>query len=449
MLVVDAIDSIIDLEALNLREGAFGTTFNGQTYQNEALTSLNGWQYATYVNHEGRVCAARRRLPDGAWQRIVFGDYVIDHNDVHNVPVIGICPADATIHLAFDHHNSPLHYRVSQPDTAASGETVEWSEALFSATTSELVDGVKLTELTYPHFVTTPGGNLQMYYRLGMSGDGNTHVAEYRPGEGGWRTLGEFLSGRGQFVDSDSRSAYHNGFDFDAVGRLHTTWVWRESINLHSNHDLQYAYSEDGGHTWCNGDGTRIGVTGQEPMNLESLGVTAWPIAYGWGMMNQLTQTVDDRGRVHVVMWQQPPTAPARSVDMSTWRYIHYWRDEHGEWHQQQLPCFGRKPTVLAHGGNLVLVFTKPADPDYHGRGKGGPGTDHQGGPLYVFIASSENRWTTWREVYRSGDNFVGEPRVDTHRWRESSVLSVYAQQAPVERGVPSPLHVIDMDIDF
>jgi hypothetical protein len=246
------------------------------------------------------------------------------------------------------------------------------------------------------------------------------------------------VSGQGTFVDSTSRNAYHNGFDFDADGRLHTTWVWRESINLLSNHDLQYARSDDGGCTWNNWEGTRIGVTGQEPMHLRSPGITVRHVAYGWGMMNQLTQTLDDRGRIHVVLWQQPPTASEASDDLGTWRYVHYWGDGHGSWHQHELPYFGRKPTVLASGDDLVLVFTKSFDPDYH--------VNDTGGPLYVITASAADEWTTWREIYRSSEAFVGEPRVDKQRWQQSGVLSIYAQQAPTTPGEPSSLRVLDLD---
>ncbi|MFC7619335.1 BNR repeat-containing protein [Microlunatus sp. GCM10028923] len=428
----------MESEALNLKAGKFGTTFNGQTYQVEAIASLGNWQFTTYVDQKGRVCVARRKWSDASWQRIAFDDYTINHDDVHNVPVLGICPTDGTIHLAFDHHNSPLHYRVSQPGAATAPEAVDWSPGLFGPITSELSDGVELDRLTYPIFVSTPDGVLQLYYRIGKSGNGDNYLAEYRPHEG-WRVLGEFVTGRGVFVDSDSRSAYHNGFDYDAAGRLHTTWVWRESPNLLSNHDLQYAYSDDCGHTWRSNDGSQVGVSGQQPMDLRSQGITVRPIAYGWGLMNQVTQTVDGSGRVHVVLWQQPPSAPTASADLNTWRYVHYWREPTGAWHQQVLPCYGRKPSVVAHGDNLILVSTKPENLDYHGK--------DPGGPLQILTASAADNWGTWRELHRTGDTYVGEPRVDESRWRESAVLSVYVQRAPAEPGVPSALQVLDLDI--
>ncbi|TDD68461.1 hypothetical protein E1262_15670 [Jiangella aurantiaca] len=432
-------DSILEPHALNLARGQFGTCFNGQTFQIDAVVTFGGWQYATYVDHKRRVCVARRELPDGPWQSVPFDDYTIDHADVHNVPVIGICPADGTIHLAFDHHVSPLHYRVSELGAATSPARADWSAGLFGATTSELIPGHTLDRLTYPNFVTTPGGGLLLYYRIGGSGDGDSHLARYRPERGGWSVDGEFVSRRGRFGDSPSRSAYHNGFDFGPGGRLHTTWLWREDPGLLSNHDLQYAYSDDEGRTWRNNDGASIGVTGRAPMHLASPRVTVRALPHGWGLMNQVTQTVDSRGRVHVVLWQRSLDEPTASTDLSTWRYVHYWRDDEGRWRHQELPFAGRKPSLVADADdNLVLVFTKPDRPDYHGL--------DTGGPLHVATAAAADGWETWHAVQRSEVAFVGEPRIDEHRWRDEQVLSVYAQRAPGRAGEPSELHVIDLE---
>ena len=65
-------DSVIVSNALNFASGPFGTCINGQTFQQEALVSFKGWQYATFFAEGGVLCAARRRLPDGAWQTIRF-----------------------------------------------------------------------------------------------------------------------------------------------------------------------------------------------------------------------------------------------------------------------------------------------------------------------------------------------------------------------------------------
>jgi hypothetical protein len=286
---------------------------------------------------------------------------------------------------------------------------------------------------------------LQLYYRIGHSGCGDSHLAEYDPAAGGWTVLGEFISGRGPYGQSLNRNAYHNGFDFDPAGRLHTTWTWREELDnrewgTRNCHDLLYAYSDDRGRSWRNNAGEFIGATGRQSIDVASPGILVQPLPWRWGIMNQVTQAVDSRGRVHVVMWLQPPGAQAGSKDMNSWRYFHYWRDEQGRWQSRILPHFGRKPSLLIdRSDNLVLVFNKPANANYE---------DHfeRGGPLQVCAASSAANWTDWRLVHQSKKSFVGEPRLDRHRWQDDQMLSVYAQESPAEAGSPSALHVMDFE---
>ena len=129
---------------------------NGNAFQQDAIQSCNGWQYACfYAALPGSdataeplfVHLARRRLPRGPWESLVFDDYPQTTDDGHNtvqvretyiikIPVpgscaavrccraginaahgtgllerdaeklhqIGICPGDGTIHLSYDHH---------------------------------------------------------------------------------------------------------------------------------------------------------------------------------------------------------------------------------------------------------------------------------------------------------------------------------------------------------
>lgn len=182
-----------------------------------------------------------------------------------------------------------------------------------------------------------------------------------------------------------------------------------------------------------------IGNTDSEPIRVDSAGITVCELPIYRGIMNQVTQTVDAAGRVHVVLWMQPPDAADGSADMRTWRYVHFRRELDGSWHERQLPYVGRKPSVVADAhDNLVLVFTKPDDPEYHGV--------DPGGPLYVLCATMASGWSDWRVLHHVADPFVGEPRIDEYRWRESGVLSVYAQRAPERPGAPSELRVLDFD---
>ena len=431
-------DTVPEPRALNFAKGTFGTCINGQTFQIDALVTHAGWQYATWFDADRHLAVGRRKLPDGAWQTFAFGDYTISHTDVHNVAVIGVCPGDGTVHLSFDHHGHPLHYRVSRPGVATDPDSSTWSAELFGLTTSELVQGEPIKGVTYPAFFSMPDGKLQLTWRTGGSGNGDTWLADYDGATGAWTVIGKFISGQGNYGTSPTRNAYPNGFDYGPAGRLHTTWVWREGeengrYGLRNCHDLMYAYSEDAGRTWRNNDGDVLEL----PIRLASPGITVVPLAYRWGMMNQLTQTVDAEGRVHVVLWNNPPDAPGPEPDKDRWRYFHYWRDTDGAWHDQRLPCRGRKPSVLAHpNGDLVMVFTEPDNLEYH--------EFDPGGPLRIWAATAATGWSDWREVLATATAYVGEPRLDQYRWQQSGVLSIYAQEAPAKPGEPSKLKVME-----
>lgn len=85
---------------------------NGYAFQQDAITSFNDWQYAVFYSSLDPDSApeplfvhlARRRLPGGPWETIVFKDYPQTTDDGHNTVQMGICPGDGTIHLSYDHH---------------------------------------------------------------------------------------------------------------------------------------------------------------------------------------------------------------------------------------------------------------------------------------------------------------------------------------------------------
>lgn len=85
---------------------------NCYAFQQHAIITFNGWQYAAFYSflQSGDsveplyVQLARRQLPRGSWELIVFGDYPQTTDDGHNTVQLGICPADGTIHLSYDHH---------------------------------------------------------------------------------------------------------------------------------------------------------------------------------------------------------------------------------------------------------------------------------------------------------------------------------------------------------
>lgn len=81
---------------------------NGESFQQSAITTFNGWQYVAFYNSSGTylqnyVSVGRRQLVPsvGAWQIVVLKDYVQKTEDGHDTISIGVAPGDGTIHLSF------------------------------------------------------------------------------------------------------------------------------------------------------------------------------------------------------------------------------------------------------------------------------------------------------------------------------------------------------------
>ncbi len=440
-------DSVVDSNALTI-DGAFGQAINGLAFQQDAVVTHRGFQYVGYYDGGRRVCLARRKLPRGDWQVIRFVDYDFKSNDAHNIISIGICPKDGTIHMAFDHHGHPLHYRVSRQDVATEPETVTWNALLFGPIHSDLETG-KPIRITYPRFWQTPDGGLQFCYRQGGSGNGDRMLVDYDAETGTWGQTRQIDSHAGLFEDgmgqSTSRCSYPNGYDYGPAGKLHVTWVWRES-SKGSNHDLMYLYSTDGGLTWRN----NAGQTLTEPAHVNSPGITVAHIGREHGLMNTHGQAVDSQGRVHVVMWHctdESIRAAGSEPGQHRWgpprgrRYHHYWRDRDGHWHHTELPWIpGSRPKIFVDRyDNAYMIYgarEQASEPEEKAR--------PLKGDLVIVGATSDSKWTDWKVLHRESGPFVNEMLGDLYRWKADGILSVMVQESPENKHDATALRILD-----
>jgi hypothetical protein len=151
--------------------------------------------------------------------------------DAHNTISLMV---DGTgyLHISWDHHVNPLNYCKSKGPGSL-----------------ELTDKLSLTgsneqKVTYPEFHKLSNGNLLFLYRDGQSGKGNLVLNRYDSKTKQWTQLHtNLIDGEGK------RNAYWQAYT-DAKGTIHLSWVWRESPDVASNHDMCYARSADGGKTW-------------------------------------------------------------------------------------------------------------------------------------------------------------------------------------------------------
>jgi hypothetical protein len=370
----------------------------------DAIAYHEGWQYVGYYNGARQVCLARRKLPGGKWEIIRFKDYKWKKNDPHNAITVGIAPGDGTIHMAFDHHVDPLHYRVSKKGAADNPAATEWQASLFGPITRKLHGNVP-GAITYPHFWQTPDGGLQFSYRDGVPWRGVTMLVDYDAKKSSWSGTRAVNSYEGVFTDkrgtSESRFGYMTGFVYSPDGKLHNTWVWRENPASLPNHDFMYTYSEDGGRSWFNNAGEKI--EGLPKLDTPGIIVKKVPRSQGisnWGGQN----VIDSKGRLHVKITH-------RATDSKERQTFHAWRGTDGKWTY----------TKLASGGKLAI----DGDDNAYSLSLSPSG-------LVISGATAASGWTDWQHIHTEKGEFIVDPgravTYDLYRLRHENVLSVMVQ---------------------
>lgn len=454
-------DMVLDNGALLMPSSAiYGRAINGVSFQAEPFMTNGDYQYATWYHlgaSDEDVYLARRHLSGTTWETMDTGANFINGDgigggtlwDAHNVVLMGIS-GDGRVHLSWDHHGHNLRYMNTNPGAATS---VTWDSGLLNAERSALNSGGgSIGTLTYPQFTTDPAtGNMYFNYRTGGSGAGNQFIATFNDQTGLWNTPHEFINGTNSiFYDDDfgtssnNRNAYVNGLDVDSTGRLHTTWTWRETATGSSNHDIMYAYSDDGGDTWRNNVGTVVATVGS-PMNMNSPGITIVPMNRGNTLMNQQTQAVDLDNRVHMVMWHKRDTAaPVTGFTTTPADYFHYYRDPTtGVWNRTELPttrAVGSRPDMAYdENGNLYVAYVSP--------GAGDAGGYYTNGDLIIATASKATGYEDWEIVYTDTRDFAGEPFIDQRRLLDSDVVSVFLQEnSAITTATGSALHIMEFN---
>jgi hypothetical protein len=425
--------TVVDSSALNFSSASanFSQNVNGRTYQRSPMSTFKGYQYVTYYDGNRNVCLARRKLPDGAWQIIRFTDYTIDSSDSHNVVALGICAADGTIHLAFDHHADPLNYRVSAVGAASDPESVAWSTSLFGPVTDKLGSLPRLTSVTYPSFFNAPNGNLMLYFRFQGSGSGDGMIHEYDGTTHDWTGgMGKFIARTGSYTgavstNSTTRNPYINGISYGG-NRLHASWGWREnSGGAQFNHDLNYAYSDDNGRTWNNSAGTQIGTTNSSFITIDSPGLLVASIPQNIGLSNQYTHYAYPDSSCHVIVAHH-------QSGTTTTRYHHYWRNASGTWSSQALPFSGSRPKLVGDDNReLFLAYVSGSTLRV---AKGTPN-------------AAQTSWS-WSDIHsQTGRTEGGEGQIDFTRWEAERILSAYGQVAPNSAGDPTALGIFDYQV--
>ncbi|MGW1166761.1 BNR repeat-containing protein [Streptomyces sp. NPDC002550] len=416
---------------------------NNNSFQKNGLLTYKGHQYAAWYTATGNAVVARRAAGGGTWSTVTLA-HVLKASDSHNVISMGVSRLDGRLHLDMDSHSDGFFYVKSVAGLLDDPASTPWSPSVFGPVQTSL-DGLALTsQFTYPQFVSTPEGRLQLSYRAGISGDGRNALAEYDGSS--WTALGEWSGSTGTYTSSHgsstARNMYLHGIDYDAGGRLHSFFTWREqnaAVMCGSggitNHDTGYVYSTDRGRTWRNDAGTPVATTGTpDTVSVTDPGLVVDPLGPDHCLMNQESQWADSTGLPHAIISYVPGRFGQCTTDYvadrtANGRAFHLRKNSSGGWTKTEIPVplesSQRTKLVLDKYDNAYAVFP-------YGRIAG---------------ASRSSGYTDWTLLFDGGGlGAFGEVVIDEMRAKSDDVLSFMYQERSTGT-TPSALRVVEFSL--
>ncbi|MBY0238654.1 MAG: BNR repeat-containing protein [Burkholderiaceae bacterium] len=391
--------------------GWANNSVNAVVFRKNALVSHGTMQYIAYYDADAVVVLGQRKLGSTQWT-LHRTQYQGNARDAHNSISIMVDGA-GVLHMAWDHHNHPLRYA-----RAVAPGSLQLSDKL-------PMTGRDEQAVSYPEFHRLPDGNLLFLYRDGGSGKGNLVVNRYDTGSGKWTRLHDnLLSGEGR------RNAYWQAY-VDDGGTVHLSWVWRESPDVSSNHDMAYARSPDGGVTWQRSDGVAYAL----PVTAASAEYAA-RIAQGSDLINQTSMAADCAGNPYIATYWR-----AAGEQVPQYRVLYR---AGGAWRQFDLPL-RTTPFSLAGMGTKAIPIARPQILVRQRDGK--PAAllvyrDEERGSKVSLAEIPDFTQPRWRIRDLTSDG-VGawEPSFDTELWRRAGALHLFVQpvrQADGEGLAPS-----------
>ncbi|GCF10126.1 BNR repeat-containing protein [Dictyobacter arantiisoli] len=231
------------------------------------LLTADQYQYVAYFDQDEYLTVAQRSLDTSIWKICRLADIQSNwETGVHHAIALQI-DRQQMIHVMGAMHAEPLkYYRMTRAHDMASFQRYP-----------QMLDHDE-TSVSYPRFFRDGVDALYVTYRDGRSGNGNQFINRYDEEAGRWiRVMSEPLLD-GTALDM---SAYINGPHVGPDGFFHLLWMWRNTPDVLTNHDLCYARSRDLMH-WETITGTALTL----PITLHTDGVIVDPVPVQSGLVN-------------------------------------------------------------------------------------------------------------------------------------------------------------------
>ena len=279
------------LRILPISDQAFaGSSVNVLAGVKQTVYTHSVYQYAAFYNQQAKVVIAKRRIGQDNWQ-LQTTEFSGNVNDAHNHISIVVDGA-GYLHIAWDHHNNPLNYAKS---TAPGSLQLQRVNML----------GNMEKNVTYPQFYALKNGDLLFQYRDGGSGKGQLVMNRYHLATQSWSRIHNVL------IDGEKQRSAYWDMTLDQNDVLHLAWIWRETPDVATNHDLMYAQSKDYGATWQQIDGAQYKL----PLTINNAQVVK-QIPQNHKLMNPPVVAADNSSNPYITSYwaAAPEQAPAFNV---------------------------------------------------------------------------------------------------------------------------------------
>jgi hypothetical protein len=242
-------------------------------------------QYIAFYNADRNMIVGQRNFDDDDFSLHIMpptfretsgGTSTVLGWDSHNSVTLGI-DKEGFIHLSGNMHGNPLTYFKGKKPNDISTLVQVWKMV-----------GSEEDRCTYPKFLYTREGEMIYTYRDGGSGNGNQIYNIYDTGSKSWSRLLDTPLTNGQGL----MNAYISSPELRSDNWYHTYWVWRDTPDCQTNHDLSYMKSPDL-QQWYNAFGDSVEL----PAAHQKSPVVVDPIPVEGGIINLAAKFIlDERG---------------------------------------------------------------------------------------------------------------------------------------------------------
>lgn len=379
--------------------GWANNSVNTVVFRKNSLVTFKGEQYAAYYNNDQALVLAKRKSGSGNWQ-VAATQYKADAADAHKDISIMVDGA-GYLHVAWGHHNQTLNY----------AKSIKPGSLTLSAQQS--MTGGGENKVSYPEFYRLQDGDLLFVYRDGGSGNGNLVMNRYNITTQKWVNIQQNL------IDGEGKRNAYWQMCIDKKGTIHISWVWRETPDVASNHDMCYARSNDAGLTWEKSTGEKYML----PINAANAEY-ACRIPQHSELINQTSMFADDGGNPFIATYwrDSSSTAPQYHIVFKT----------SSGWHSANL---GFRKTAFSLGGTGTkrIPISRPQIITWNNGGMQSAALifrDAERGNKVSVAMNADLKTSNWQvSDLTTTPVEEWEPTYDTELWKDKKILNLFVQQ--------------------